>query len=357
MKVLIIGGTGFIGSHVAEQAPAAGHEVVMFNRAITEPLSPYDAVKGDLKDLAALRDELLALKPDVVVHTIATTEQHAKDLVSVFEGTKTHLVVLGSVDCYEAFQRYSRGEDATDYPIREDAELSRKQHYYKAAYGTDYDKNLMTGVLMDAFKQGKITPTVFRLPLVYGPRDRQYRYRHGGIIKHIVDSQPDMAMSGTEQAQLFTYAYVENVAAAIVHSFGLPQTIGQVYNLGDQDVRTHRRWADLYAEIAGHQFTYRILPPELLQPDAPFNRAGQHLIVDTSKFRKETGFSEPVSLREAIKRTYEWALQHPEALANVSTDYQTNKNLVDLYEHLVTAMNQKFRPSNHNNPSKKGPAP
>lgn len=355
MKILIIGGTGFISSHVAAQAAAAGHEVVLFNRGFTDPHSPYGVINGDVNGLPALKAELLALNPDVVVHSIATTEQHAKDLVSVFEGTKTHLIVLGSVDCYEAFQQLNRGEDGSDFPIREDAELSRTKYYFKALHGADYDKNLMTGVLMDAFKHGKIEPTVFRLPQVYGPGDHQYAYRHGTIIKHIVDGQRDLVMSSTEQAQLFTYGYVENVAAAIVHSFGLPQTVGEIYNLGDSEVRTRRRWADLYAENAGHQFIYHVLPPEILQVKDSFGQAPQHNIVDTSKFRKDTGFTEPVSLKEAIKRTYEWALRHPEALANVSVNYPQSKAFADVYEDLVTSLNQQLRSLSQDKP--KDPQP
>jgi nucleoside-diphosphate-sugar epimerase len=175
---------------------------------------------------------------------------------------------------------------------------------------------------MDFFNQGRIQPTVFRLSMVDGPGDRQYGHRHGAIIKHIIDGQKDLVMSSTEQAQLFTHAYVESVAATIVHSFGLKQTAGQIYNLGDPDVRTRRRSADLYAENAGHQFTYHVVPPEVLQVEDAFSLPARHLIVDTSKFRKETGFTEPVSLKEAIKRTYEWALLHPQALAKVSVNYE-----------------------------------
>jgi len=355
MRILIIGGTGFISSHVAAQAAAAGHEVVLFNRGFTDPHSPYGVITGDVNGLPALKADLLALKPDVVVHSIATTEQHAKDLVSVFEGTKTHLVVLGSDDCYEAFQQLNRGEDRSDFPIREEAELSLTKHYFKAVHGPDYDKNLMTGVLMEAFNEGKIEPTVFRLPLVYGPGDRQYSNRHGKIIKHIVDGERDLVMSGTSQAQILTFGYVENVAAAIVHSFGLAQTVGQIYNIGEPDVRTRRRWAELYAENAGHQFTFRILPPEVLQVNDTFGQATRHLIVDTSKYRKETGFTEPVSLKEAIKRTYEWALQHPEALANVSVNYPQSKAFADVYEDLVTSLNQQLRSLSQEKP--KDPQP
>ncbi|HYW44392.1 MAG TPA: NAD-dependent epimerase/dehydratase family protein [Bryobacteraceae bacterium] len=340
MKVMIIGGTGFISGQIAEKAAAAGHEVVLFNRGLRNPHASYDVVNGDANKLSAFKEELLALKPDVVVHSMALTEQHAKELVSVFEGTKTQLIALSSADCYEALRAVNRGEDRADFPIREDAELSSTKHYYKSMGGGDYDKNLMTAVLMDAFKEGKVSPTVFRLPMVYGPGDHQYANRHGEIIRHIVDKQADLVMNTADQSSLFTYGYVENIAAAVVHSFGLPQTIGQIYNLGEPDVRTKRRWADLYAENAGHHFTYHILPPEAV--GGGFAEAPQNFIMDTSKFRNDTGFTEPVSLDEAIKRTYDWAIQHPECLKDVPVNYPAEQAIAQLYEQHMAAFRRKI---------------
>jgi nucleoside-diphosphate-sugar epimerase len=341
MKVLIIGGTGFISGQIAEKAAAAGHEVVLFNRGMRNPSAPYDVINGDARNLAAFKKDLLDAKADVVVHCIAYNEKHAQALVDVFEGTKAHVIALSSADCYEAFQALNRGEEA-DQPLRETSETSRTKHYLQSMGIPDYDKNLMTEALMDAHKQGKIEATVFRVPMVYGPGDPQYAYRHGGIIKHIIDGEKDIVASATEQGQIFTYGYVENVAAAIVHSFGLPQVKGEIYNLGEEDVRTLRRWAELYAENAGHEFKFRILPPEMTggaNAEPPHN-----FIMDTSKFRTQTGFIDPVSLKEAIKRTYDWAVAHPEALAKVKVDYAGEKALADAYDGMLQSIIRKPSP-------------
>jgi nucleoside-diphosphate-sugar epimerase len=342
MKVLIIGGTGFISGQIAEKAAAAGHEVVLFNRGLRDPHSAYDVINGDAKNLTAFKADLLAAKPDVVVHCIAYNDKHAADLVSVFEGTKAHVIALSSADCYEAFQRLNRGEEA-DQPVRETSETSKTKHYLKRMGISDYDKNLMTQALMDAHAEGKIEATVFRVPMVYGPGDHQYAYRHGNIIKHAIDGEADIVMSATEQGQIFTYGYVENVAAAIVHSFGLAQVKGEVYNLGEEDVRTQRRWAELYAAQAGHTFNVRILPPEMLGGDK--RESPRNFIMETAKFRADTGFTDPVDLKEAIKRTYDWAVAHPEALKNVRANYASEKALADAYDGHMQALRKPSPPS------------
>jgi nucleoside-diphosphate-sugar epimerase len=341
MKVLIIGGTGFISGQIAEKAAAAGHDVVLFNRGLRNPHTTYDVISGDAKNLTAFKDELLAAKPDVVVHCVAYNEKHANDLVSVFEGTKTHLIALSSADCYEAFQKLNRGEEA-DQPVRETSETSKTRHYLKGMGLPDYDKNLMTDALLDAQKQGKADVTVFRVPMVYGPGDYQYAYRHGDIIKHLIDDKTDLVLSSTGQGQTYTFGYVENVAAAVVHSFGLPQVKGQVYNLGEEDVRTQRRWAELYAENAGKTFSFHILPPEMMGGDNAESPRG--FVMDTSKFRNDTGFKDPIDLKEAIRRTHDWAVQHPEALKKVQVSYEEEQALAKAYHAHMDALLKKPSP-------------
>src|ERR1700740_3688651 len=101
MKVLIIGGTGFISGHIARKAEEEGHEVVLFNRGKRDPNSKFETITGDLNKLEDFKAELLAVKADVVVHAFALTEKHAQDFAKVFEGTKTHLIALSSADSYE----------------------------------------------------------------------------------------------------------------------------------------------------------------------------------------------------------------------------------------------------------------
>lgn len=336
MKVLIIGGTGFISGHIAQKAAEAGHEVVLFNRGKRDPHSKFETISGDLNKLEDFKKELLAVGADVVLHSMALTEKHAQDFAKVFEGTKSHLIALSSADSYEAFQKLNRGENVGDMPVKEDDELSKTKHYY-AKYGApDYDKNLMTAALMDAHKAGKVNATVFRLPMVYGPGDFQYQNRHGDIIKHLIDGQKDIVMGSNEQAAVFTYGYVENMAAAVVHSFGHPKVSGEIYNLGEASTRTRRQWAELYAEAAGAEFNFRILPPEV----AGGSTVPQNFIMDVSKFEKHTGFKDVVDIKESIKRTYEWAQTHPAALKNVKVDYKGGKELADKYKAHMNAFQQ-----------------
>ena len=229
MKVLMIGGTAFIGKAIVQCSLVAGHEVVLFNRGKSVPEPDFPLIKGDVNELLEYKSQLRAFNPDVVVHCLAMTPQHAQDCVEVFKGTNTHLIILGSMDCYEAFQQLKNAQEGSDFPIQESSPLSSTLYYWRGSnhsWAENYDKNLMTQVFLDAHAQGWVQPTVFRLPMVYGSHDYQYAYRHGSLIRRIYDQEKHLVLGATEQSRLWTYGYVENIAAGVVHAYSRSQTVG-----------------------------------------------------------------------------------------------------------------------------------
>jgi UDP-glucose 4-epimerase len=96
MKVLITGGAGFIGSHLAEQRLARGDEVLVIDNFATgrrdniEPQDRFELVEGTIADRELVRDAFERFSPDVVVHAAASY----KDPENWAEDTATN--VLGS---------------------------------------------------------------------------------------------------------------------------------------------------------------------------------------------------------------------------------------------------------------------
>lgn len=329
MKILIIGGTKFIGKAVARQAAARGHDVTLFNRGKTAPDTNFKVICGDVDDIKSYRDELRNANFDVVIHAIAYNERHSLDVIEVFSHTNARIIALGSQDCYEAFYQLNHGRDSAEMPIAEDSETCHKRLYWQDRPGSkvyeDYDKNLMTDALLKAHMEGKVAACVLRLGMVFGPGDHQFRYRHGKMIRRIYDREPLMTFGAIEQTQLFSFGYIENVAAAIVHTAESPTTNGRVFNISERKTRSFRRWAELYADAAGVPFEFSILPDALLQKDlADINNPPRLLLMDTRAFAEATGFIEPISLAEQIEQTLAWGLQHPEVLGP-KPDYELER--------------------------------
>jgi len=343
MKVLIIGGTKFVGKAIAEKSLEAGHEVTLFNRGKTDHSLPVNSIVGDVENLPAFKTELLKQNLDVVVHCIAFTEKHAQDVVEVFKGTKTKVIVLSSCDCYEAFQGLNRNKDNSELPIDEESETSLTKYYWsdsaaKGSLAEKYDKNLMTDILMSAFKSEEINTTIFRLPMVYGDGDYQYAGRHGNIIRRILDKEKNIVLSDREQCQLYTYGYIGNIAAAIVHSFNKPVTNGKIYNLGESKTRSKRKWVEFYGKTIGWNFEVHVLPEELIRKDKDLRNANPlHLLIDSSLYERETGFTEPYSLEESIKRTFDFAKENPDRLGE-KPNYLEELELVKKYNEALESL-------------------
>jgi nucleoside-diphosphate-sugar epimerase len=200
MRVLIIGGTGFIGKRVTERLISTGQDVTLFNRGQTESdLAPAIArIYGDRRDLPAFRREFERIAPRVVVDMIACTEHDARDVMAAFRGVAERVVAISSMDVYRAYGRFTRHEsgppDATPltevsplrehlYPYREQAKGPEDMFY-------NYEKILVEQFVLS---DPEIDGTVLRLPKVYGPGDKQHHLFE--YLKRMDDARPAILLS------------------------------------------------------------------------------------------------------------------------------------------------------------------
>ena len=316
MRVLVLGGTRFVGREVARAALSAGHEVSVFN-----PGSPEKETEGGLEELSERRADLLRLRPEVVVHGIAPTEAQAAASVGFFKGSGAKVIVLSSQDVYAARTKHTLGLDGLDFPISEPPPAPPPPRRHVPGRLRPHD---------DAAEH-----VILRLPRVYGPGDPLYALRHGAIVRRILDRRKAFPLGLCRQGRLVTYGYVKNVAAAVVHAFGPGARAGRVYHIGEGQVRTQRKWAELFAREAGWSFDFAALPDELLPAD-PLGRRGPgaHLICDCSSFCRDTGFQEPVPLQTSIQQTLEWGLKNPQVLGE-APDYGREDRLIASYAELL----------------------
>lgn len=98
MKILIIGGTGFIGTDVVRYLSEKGHEVTVFHRGHTQADLPsgVDRILGDRQELRDRQSEFQQLAPQVVLDMIPATEQDAQMLMSTFKGIAQRVVAIST---------------------------------------------------------------------------------------------------------------------------------------------------------------------------------------------------------------------------------------------------------------------
>src|SRR5690242_16626307 len=94
MRILIIGGTNFMGPHVVRSLVEQGHEVTVFHRGQTRADLPrgVNEILGDRRSISEKAAELQRSAPDAVLDMIPYTEQDAKEVMHVFSGIAQRLV-------------------------------------------------------------------------------------------------------------------------------------------------------------------------------------------------------------------------------------------------------------------------
>ncbi len=180
MKVLVIGGTNFIGPYVVRQLVEMGQSVTVFNRGKTQTDLPEEVkwIKGDRHYLSDYQQKFQQLAPQVVLDMIPYTAKEAQGVVDTFKDIAQRVVAISSQDVYRArdiiWQRETSIIDPT--PLTEDSPLRSQLYPYRGLsedpLAQDYDKIPVEQVLMSATD---LPATIIRLPMVYGVGD--YRYR------------------------------------------------------------------------------------------------------------------------------------------------------------------------------------
>lgn len=323
MRVLVIGGTNFIGPYVVAALDRHGHEVTVYHRGQHEAGLP-SAVRHIHSPRAAIPvlhfpSSLSDPPPDLVLHMFLVGEDDARAAVARFVGVARRLVAISSGDVYRAYGRLLGTEPGSPepIPIDEDAPLRENLFPYRhtAAGPADWTYHYEKILAERAVLAGRLPATVLRLPAVYGPGDPYRRLRP--YIKRMDDRRPAILLESAQAAWRWTHGYVEDVAQAIALAATDERGAGQVYNLGEAEVPTMAERIRRIGEIAGWEgevvaLSGDGLPPHLRSPYEPH----QDLVLDTQKVRRELGFREALSSDESLRRTIAWERSNPPALGD-----------------------------------------
>jgi nucleoside-diphosphate-sugar epimerase len=321
MRILVIGGTNFMGPLVVRSLSEHGHEVTVFHRGQTRADLPRGVkeILGDRRSLAEKVVELQRLAPEIVLDMFPFTEQDALEVMHIFNGIAIRLVAISSQDVYRAFGRVNGKETGPveSLPITEESPLRLNLYPYRGAtlrnqddpkkWQDGYDKILVERVVMGDVN---LPGTILRLPMVYGPGD--YQHRLFSYLKHMDDKRPAILLDEAEAQWQWTHGYVENVAYAIALAVIDERSGGQIYNVGEPFTFTMAEWVALIGKIAGWQGRVVTVPHGRLPEPLRWNiNAEQDIVVDSSRIRSELGYTERVDVEEALRRTIAWERENP----------------------------------------------
>ncbi len=338
MRVLMIGGSGFIGSFVAGGLAAQGHEVIVLHRGTGASRLPSTVwqIYSNRQDLVQHRAEFERILPDVVVDCILSSQRQARMSMETFHGIAGRIVALSSQDVYRACGILHRLETGPlqPVPISEDDELRTGAQPYgpeaiRKLQGTfpwldaEYDKIPVELTMMG---NPALPGTVLRLPMVYGPGDPLHRLFP--LLKRMDDGRPAILIQIDAAQWRGTRGYVENVAAAIARAVTSPHAAGRIYNIGELHALSELEWTRQIGEIAGWKGDVIQTPQEHTPAHLRvLFRTEQDWVTSSQRIREELGFSEPVPQDDALARTIDWERAHPPALIDPAQfDYAAEDN-------------------------------
>jgi NADH dehydrogenase len=244
-SILVIGGSGFIGSHLIAKLNQPGWSVVVATRHLSHAKhlqvipTVDDIVEADVHDDAALRR--LIRGKDVVIN-----------LVGILHGS--HGTPYGPEFAKAHVELPKRIVAAC-------AELGTKRYLHMSALGADsngpsmYLRSKGDGEKA-AFSDPHVAATVFRPSVVFGDNDR-FLNLFAALEKYL----PVMFLGGAEAK--IQPVYVEDVAQAFVAALHNDHTVGKSYELAGPKVYTLRELVQLAGEYAGHERPVVALPPGL----------------------------------------------------------------------------------------------
>ena len=304
MRVAIVGGTGFIGRHVAHRLAESDVSVTTVQRGMTGPVSSdVSALRVDRSEPIALARALALVSPAVVVDMIAYRPEHIEGLLEALPSSVERLVVISSGDVYATYGAFlGLGSALVEtQPCDEQAALRSELYPYrgKARAPDDllysYEKILVERAA-NAWMGG--VTTILRLPMVYGPNDNQRRVAR--YVEQFRAGTDSIRLNTAEAAWRCTRGYVEDVADAIKLATLSAGAARQTFNLGEPVALSEADWVRAISAAASWHGDV-VLDPEV--PPTLEANWNVDLIADTTRIRDVLGYEEPVGLEDGLRRT------------------------------------------------------
>ena len=304
-NVIVVGGAGFVGSHLVDFCLERGCQVLVFDDFSTgrrEFLAEHPALQveeGDILDTAHLAATVRSFKADTLyhlaaIHYIPACEEHPEKALRInVEGTQSVLTASGAYEDLSRIVFASTGalyDPENQGPLNEGATI--RAH---GIYGIS--KLAAEQLLKYHISKANTQVVAARLFNVVGRRETN---------PHMIPAISGQLSRGRHQITLGNlhprrdYIHVEDVGEALFSMGHMRLHNGfDVFNVGSGVEHSVQEVVDLFAEVIGEPLEVISLPELQRKVDRPTQLA------DSSKLQNETGWHPSRELRQALSEIWE----------------------------------------------------
>ncbi len=300
MRILFIGGTGFISTAVSRLAIDKGFELYLLNRGLRSRDVPGShALLADIHKLEDVRFALQGIEFDVVVDWIAYTPQDIERDLALFSGRIRQFVFISSASAYQ--------KPPAHYIITESTPL------YNPYWKYSQDKIACEERLMRACLDEGFPVTIVRPSLTY---DHNFPIAIGGwgcytLADRLIKGLPIIVHG--DGSSLWVVTHAEDFGRGFLGLLGNEQALGQAFHITSDEVLT---WDQIYmtiAEALGVKAKIVHISSDFIARVAP-ELAGSLLgdkswsaVFDNSKIKHFVpGYQASIPFRDGIRRTLAW---------------------------------------------------
>ncbi|MGE5815720.1 MAG: NAD-dependent epimerase/dehydratase family protein [Acidobacteriota bacterium] len=315
-RVMITGGLGFIGSNLARQLVELQADVLLVDSLIPDyggNLFNIEGIEGRVRvNIADIRQQTTMdylVKDREVIFNLAGQVSHIDSMrdpqtdleincrsqLTILEACRRNnpavkVVFAGTRQVYGKPDRLPVDEDHLVRPTDINGINKVAGEYYHLVYNNVFG----------------VRACSLRLTNVYGPRQLVKHNRQGFIgwfVRLAVEGR-EIQIYG-DGSQMRDFVFVEDVCDAFLRAGATDSVNGHAYNVGGSEPIAHRDLVRLLLDVAGTGTCALVAWP----PDKKAIDIGS-FYADSTRYRKLTGWSSPVHLREGLARTVAFYREH-----------------------------------------------
>ena len=314
MRILITGGAGFIGSHLAEALLAEGHHVTVLDNLSTGRLENVAHLEGHERFHLVIGDILneflvdkLVERADWIFHLAAAVgvELIVRDpLRSLMTNIKGSEIVLEAVYRYhrkalitstsEIYGKNARG------PLKEDDDRILGSPL-KSRWSYSTSKAVDEILAFVYWKEKKVPTVIVRLFNMVGPRQTGH---YGMVIPRFVEQalkdQPITVFGTGEQSRCFLF--VKDAVSGMIRLMEHPEAVGHVFNLGNQEEISINHLAEKIIRMTGSSSKIVHIPYDQAYEEGFEDM--ERRFPDTTKANRLVGFKPTVNLDGILQMVF-----------------------------------------------------